>query len=146
MDGMMETLRRLGEASDEDEKLASLDAILQVLVDQDNDLEKNAKLLLDGAITKALLPLLAPPGECAGKAAQVVAEITKTEEARGPCIEAGLVSPLLKLLKDDHRVQCQIQAARALGNICYENDRRTEYWTDDCTPLHGSAAPDCAAS
>ena len=33
-DGMMETLRRLGEASDEDEKLASLDAILQVLVDQ----------------------------------------------------------------------------------------------------------------
>ena len=43
------------------------------------------------------------------------------EEARGPCVEAGLVSPLLKLLKDDHRVQCQIQAARALGNICYEN-------------------------
>lgn len=122
MDGMMEALRQLGEASDESKKLTSLDAIIQVLEDQDDDLEKNTRLFLDGGIMTVLLPLLAPPGDCAGKAAQVVAEITKTEDARGPCVQAGLVSPLLRLLKDDHRVQCQIQAGRALGNICYEND------------------------
>ena len=45
------------------------------------------------------------------------------EDARGPSVQAGLVSPLLMLLKDDQRVQCQIQAGRALGNICYENGK-----------------------
>ncbi|KAK2186270.1 hypothetical protein NP493_207g02024 [Ridgeia piscesae] len=96
--------------------------ILHYPLPDEADQEKNVKLLLDGGITTTLLPLLAPPGDCAGKAAQVVAEITKTEDARGPSVQAGLVSPLLMLLKDDQRVQCQIQAGRALGNICYEND------------------------
>ena len=49
------------------------------------------------------------------------------EVARSPCVEAGLVRPLLVLLKDDRSVQCQIQAGRALGNICYENGQYTLY-------------------
>ena len=49
------------------------------------------------------------------------------EVARSPCVEAGLVRPLLVLLKDGRSVQCQIQAGRALGNICYENGQYSPY-------------------
>ena len=56
-------------------------------------------------------------------AGSVCHSVCVAEDARGPSVQAGLVSPLLVLLKDDQRVQCQIQAGRALGNICYENGK-----------------------
>lgn len=43
---------------------------------------------------------------------------------RSPCVEAGLIPPLVQLLHSkDHEVL--LQTGRALGNICYDSRKYT---------------------
>uniref|UniRef100_A0A3B3QN39 Rap1 GTPase-GDP dissociation stimulator 1 n=1 Tax=Paramormyrops kingsleyae TaxID=1676925 RepID=A0A3B3QN39_9TELE len=72
-----------------------------------------------------LPPLLEPTCPCAPKVANVIAEVAKNEFMRGPCVDAGLVPPLVELLhcKDQ---EVLLQTGRALGNICYDSQSSKE--------------------
>ena len=39
---------------------------------------------------------------------------------RGPCVEAGLIPPLIQLLNSTDQ-EVLLQTGRALGNICYDS-------------------------
>ncbi|XP_070544424.1 rap1 GTPase-GDP dissociation stimulator 1-B-like isoform X2 [Ptychodera flava] len=55
------------------------------------------------------------------KMAQLVAEMTKAESIRMPCVNAGLIPPLVNIM--NHQVtEVVLQTSRALGNICFDND------------------------
>lgn len=56
------------------------------------------------------------------KAAKTIAEIAKTEQGRNTCTNDDLVKILIKLLKEDD-IHILTQTCRALGNICYENEK-----------------------
>uniref|UniRef100_A0A4W5KT26 Rap1 GTPase-GDP dissociation stimulator 1 n=1 Tax=Hucho hucho TaxID=62062 RepID=A0A4W5KT26_9TELE len=50
--------------------------------------------------------------------------VSPPEFMRSPCVEAGLIPPLVQLLHSkDHEVL--LQTGRALGNICYDNEGRS---------------------
>ncbi|NXJ22862.1 GDS1 protein, partial [Dicrurus megarhynchus] len=57
---------------------------------------------------------------CAVKATHVLSEITKNDEMKKPCIEAGLVLTLIPLLESTDQ-EMLLHAGRAIGRICYDN-------------------------
>ncbi|MEQ2176399.1 Rap1 GTPase-GDP dissociation stimulator 1, partial [Goodea atripinnis] len=68
-----------------------------------------------------LLPtLLSPQSSCTPKVANIIAEMAKNEFMRNPCVEAGLISPLVQLLNSTDQ-EVLLQTGRALGNICYDS-------------------------
>ncbi|XP_077863593.1 rap1 GTPase-GDP dissociation stimulator 1-B-like [Saccoglossus kowalevskii] len=58
---------------------------------------------------------------CLAKMSQLVAEMTKTESIRKPCVEAGLIPPLVNIMNHED-TEVVLQTSRALGNICFDND------------------------
>ncbi|XP_007544373.2 rap1 GTPase-GDP dissociation stimulator 1-like [Poecilia latipinna] len=69
----------------------------------------------------SLLPtLLNPQSSCTPKVANIIAEMAKNEYMRSPCVEAGLIPPLVQLLNSTDQ-EVLLQTGRALGNICYDS-------------------------
>ncbi|KTF86151.1 hypothetical protein cypCar_00019560 [Cyprinus carpio] len=69
----------------------------------------------------AMMPaLLSAQNSCTPKAANIIAEVAKNEFMRSPCVEAGLIPPLVQLLNCKDQ-EILLQTGRALGNICYDS-------------------------
>ncbi|XP_023620663.1 rap1 GTPase-GDP dissociation stimulator 1 isoform X6 [Myotis lucifugus] len=64
--------------------------------------------------------LLIPQSSCTAKVANIIAEVAKNEFMRIPCVDAGLISPLVQLLNSKDQ-EVLLQTGRALGNICYDS-------------------------
>ncbi|KPP76520.1 rap1 GTPase-GDP dissociation stimulator 1-like [Scleropages formosus] len=70
-----------------------LDCLLKALAH--NNAEASEKVQKMGVLL-LLPPLLDPRSSCAPKVANIIAEVAKNEFMRGPCVEAGLVPPLMR--------------------------------------------------
>uniref|UniRef100_A0A8C1JFB4 Rap1 GTPase-GDP dissociation stimulator 1 n=1 Tax=Cyprinus carpio TaxID=7962 RepID=A0A8C1JFB4_CYPCA len=69
----------------------------------------------------AMMPaLLSAQNSCTPKVANIIAEVAKNEFMRSPCVEAGLIPPLVQLLNSNDQ-EILLQTGRALGNICYDS-------------------------
>ncbi|XP_078658666.1 rap1 GTPase-GDP dissociation stimulator 1-like isoform X2 [Branchiostoma floridae x Branchiostoma belcheri] len=79
------------------------------------------QVILSHEVLPKLCPLLGPDCKDAANVAKLVAELAKNEFLRLPCVEAGLVQPLVELLSCDENAAVK-QSCRALGNICFDND------------------------
>ncbi|XP_028262109.1 rap1 GTPase-GDP dissociation stimulator 1 isoform X3 [Parambassis ranga] len=120
MDNLSEALEKLKLASTDsatDSVESCLDCLLKALAN--NNTEASMKIQEMGILP--LLPnLLNPQSSCTPKVANIIAELAKNEFMRSPCVEAGLIPPLIQLLNStDHEVL--LQTGRALGNICYDS-------------------------
>uniref|UniRef100_A0A673W0Z0 Rap1 GTPase-GDP dissociation stimulator 1 n=1 Tax=Salmo trutta TaxID=8032 RepID=A0A673W0Z0_SALTR len=120
MDNLSDALKKLKLASADsttDSVESCLDCLLKALAH--NNADASGKIQEMGVLP--LLPtLLAPQSSCTPKVANIIAEVAKNEFMRSPCVEAGLIPPLVQLLHSkDHEVL--LQTGRALGNICYDS-------------------------
>uniref|UniRef100_A0A8C2K7H5 Rap1 GTPase-GDP dissociation stimulator 1 n=1 Tax=Cyprinus carpio TaxID=7962 RepID=A0A8C2K7H5_CYPCA len=87
------------------------------------DVETSGKIQEMGVL--AMMPaLLSAQNSCTPKAANIIAEVAKNEFMRSPCVEAGLIPPLVQLLNCKDQ-EILLQTGRALGNICYDNEGRS---------------------
>ncbi|XP_061108134.1 rap1 GTPase-GDP dissociation stimulator 1 isoform X2 [Conger conger] len=120
MDNLCEALKKLKVASADsssDSVEGGLDCVLKALAH--NNAEASEKIQEMGVLP--LLPtLLAPQSSCTPKVANVIAEVAKNEFMRSPCVEAGLIPPLVQLLNSKDQ-EVLLQTGRALGNICYDS-------------------------
>ncbi|XP_013416802.1 rap1 GTPase-GDP dissociation stimulator 1 [Lingula anatina] len=122
MEELLSTLDKL-KLHEESTSETNLDKLLDLLSnEEEDDAEKVFKELLQSGLLSELHHVLTQDTKNSKiKAAQVVAEVAKEESMRTPCVEAGLISPLLQLLEKENVGAC-IQSCRALGNICFDND------------------------
>ncbi|XP_077445737.1 rap1 GTPase-GDP dissociation stimulator 1 isoform X1 [Stigmatopora argus] len=94
-----------------------LDRLLKAL--GSDNAEASVKIQETGILP--LLPaLLSPQSSCSPKVANVIAELAKNEFMRSPCVQAGLIPPLVQLLNSGDQ-EVLLQTGRALGNICYDS-------------------------
>ncbi|XP_064416130.1 rap1 GTPase-GDP dissociation stimulator 1 isoform X1 [Latimeria chalumnae] len=91
----------------------------QVCAGAKADSETSEKIQESG-ILHMFPSLLAPQSSCTAKAANVIAEVAKNEFMRNPCVDAGLILPLVQLLNCKDQ-EVLLQTGRALGNICYDS-------------------------
>ncbi|XP_060272851.1 rap1 GTPase-GDP dissociation stimulator 1 isoform X7 [Ovis aries] len=120
MDNLSDTLKKLKiTAADrtDDSLEGCLDCLLQALTQ--NNMETSEKIQGSG-ILQVFASLLIPQSSCTAKVANVIAEIAKNEFMRIPCVDAGLISPLVQLLNSKDQ-EVLLQTGRALGNICYDS-------------------------
>ncbi|XP_033891548.2 rap1 GTPase-GDP dissociation stimulator 1-like isoform X2 [Acipenser ruthenus] len=120
MDNFCEALKKLkltSADSTEDSLEGCLDCLLKALAR--NNAEASEKIQENG-ILQVFPGLLGPHSSCTPKVANIIAEVAKNEFMRSPCVEAGLIPPLVQLLncKDQDVL---LQTGRALGNICYDS-------------------------
>ncbi|XP_078004888.1 rap1 GTPase-GDP dissociation stimulator 1 isoform X3 [Phascolarctos cinereus] len=101
----------------EDSLEGCLDCLLQALAQ--NNMETSEKLQGSG-ILQLFASLLTPHSPCTAKVAHIIAEVAKNEFMRLPCVEAGLIPPLVQLLNCKDQ-EVLLQTGRALGNICYDS-------------------------
>ncbi|XP_051021941.1 rap1 GTPase-GDP dissociation stimulator 1 isoform X4 [Acomys russatus] len=94
-----------------------LDCLLQALAQ--NNTETSEKIQGSGVL-QLLANLLTPQSSCTARVANIIAEVAKNEFMRIPCVDAGLVSPLVQLLNSKDQ-EVLLQTGRALGNICYDS-------------------------
>ncbi|KAM9406625.1 rap1 GTPase-GDP dissociation stimulator 1-like isoform 7-T13 [Salvelinus alpinus] len=120
MDNLSEALKKLKLASADsatDNVESCLDCLLKALAH--NNANASEKVQEMGVLP--LLPtLLAPQSSCTPKVANIIAEVAKNEFMRSPCVEAGLIPPLVQLLHSKDQ-EVLLQTGRALGNICYDS-------------------------
>ncbi|XP_059210111.1 rap1 GTPase-GDP dissociation stimulator 1 isoform X2 [Centropristis striata] len=120
MDNLSEALEKLKLASTDsttDSMESCLDCLLKAL--SNNNTDASVKIQEMGVLP--LLPtLLNPQSSCTPKVANIIAELAKNEFMRSPCVEAGLISPLIHLLNSTDQ-EVLLQTGRALGNICYDS-------------------------
>ncbi|XP_069449085.1 rap1 GTPase-GDP dissociation stimulator 1 isoform X7 [Ovis canadensis] len=119
-DNLSDTLKKLKiTAADrtDDSLEGCLDCLLQALTQ--NNMETSEKIQGSG-ILQVFASLLIPQSSCTAKVANVIAEIAKNEFMRIPCVDAGLISPLVQLLNSKDQ-EVLLQTGRALGNICYDS-------------------------
>ncbi|KAM4810541.1 rap1 GTPase-GDP dissociation stimulator 1 isoform 2-T2 [Rhinophrynus dorsalis] len=113
----LEKLKLTGTDCTSDKLDGCLDCLLQAL--GQNNTESSDKIQQSG-ILQVFASFLNTQYSCASKVAHIIAEIAKNELMRIPCVEAGLIPPLVQLLNSkDHEVL--LQTGRALGNICYDS-------------------------
>uniref|UniRef100_A0A8C2KCG9 Rap1 GTPase-GDP dissociation stimulator 1 n=1 Tax=Cyprinus carpio TaxID=7962 RepID=A0A8C2KCG9_CYPCA len=94
-----------------------LDCLLKALAH--NNVETSEKIQEMGVL--AMMPaLLSAQNSCTPKVANIIAEVAKNEFMRSPCVEAGLIPPLVQLLNSKDQ-EILLQTGRALGNICYDS-------------------------
>ncbi|XP_067256122.1 rap1 GTPase-GDP dissociation stimulator 1 isoform X3 [Chanodichthys erythropterus] len=94
-----------------------LDCLLKALAQ--NNVETSEKIQEMGALV--MMPaLLSAQNSCTPKVANIIAEVAKNEFMRSPCVEAGLIPPLVQLLNCKDQ-EILLQTGRALGNICYDS-------------------------
>ncbi|XP_028932844.1 rap1 GTPase-GDP dissociation stimulator 1 isoform X3 [Ornithorhynchus anatinus] len=94
-----------------------LDCVLQALAQ--NNTETSEKLQESG-ILQVFATTLMPQLPCTAKVANIIAEVAKNEFMRIPCVDAGLIPPLVQLLNCKNQ-EVLLQTGRALGNICYDS-------------------------
>uniref|UniRef100_A0A8C7HEW4 Rap1 GTPase-GDP dissociation stimulator 1 n=1 Tax=Oncorhynchus kisutch TaxID=8019 RepID=A0A8C7HEW4_ONCKI len=120
MDNLSDALKKLKLASADsttDSVESCLDCLLKALAHNNADASEKFQEM---GILPLLPTLLAPQSSCTPKVANIIAEVAKNEFMRSPCVEAGLIPPLVQLLHSkDHEVL--LQTGRALGNICYDS-------------------------
>ncbi|XP_074179395.1 rap1 GTPase-GDP dissociation stimulator 1 isoform X4 [Rhinolophus sinicus] len=119
-DNLSDTLKKLKITAvdrTEDSLEGCLDCLLQALAQ--NNLETSEKIQGSG-ILQLFASLLIPQSSCTAKVANVIAEVAKNEFMRTPCVDAGLISPLVQLLHSKDQ-EVLLQTGRALGNICYDS-------------------------
>ncbi|XP_034357017.1 rap1 GTPase-GDP dissociation stimulator 1 isoform X4 [Arvicanthis niloticus] len=120
MDNLSDTLKKLKiTASDRTEGSLEgcLDCLLQALAQ--NNTETSEKIQGSG-ILQLFANLLTPQASCSAKVANIIAEVAKNEFMRIPCVDAGLISPLVQLLNSKDQ-EVLLQTGRALGNVCYDS-------------------------
>ncbi|XP_040822931.1 rap1 GTPase-GDP dissociation stimulator 1 isoform X6 [Ochotona curzoniae] len=119
-DNLSDTLKKLKITAvdkTEDSLEGCLDCLLQALAQ--NNMETSEKIQGSG-ILELFANLLAPQSPCTAKVANIIAEVAKNEFMRIPCVDAGLISPLVQLLNSKDQ-EVLLQTGRALGNICYDS-------------------------
>ncbi|XP_054846537.1 rap1 GTPase-GDP dissociation stimulator 1 isoform X4 [Eublepharis macularius] len=120
MDNLSEALKKLkitAVDSTADSLEGCLDCLLQALAQ--NNTETSEKIQKSG-ILQVFASLLTPQSSCTAKVANIIAEVAKNEFMRNPCVEAGLIPPLVQLLNCKDQ-EVLLQTGRALGNICYDS-------------------------
>uniref|UniRef100_A0ABI7Y8G1 Rap1 GTPase-GDP dissociation stimulator 1 n=1 Tax=Felis catus TaxID=9685 RepID=A0ABI7Y8G1_FELCA len=120
MDNLSDTLKKLKITAvdrTEDSLEGCLDCLLQALAQ--NNMETSEKIQGSG-ILQLFASLLIPQSSCTAKVANIIAEVAKNEFMRIPCVDAGLISPLVQLLNSKDQ-EVLLQTGRALGNICYDS-------------------------
>uniref|UniRef100_A0A6I8RPK2 RAP1, GTP-GDP dissociation stimulator 1 n=1 Tax=Xenopus tropicalis TaxID=8364 RepID=A0A6I8RPK2_XENTR len=120
MDNLNDALEKLkitGTECTSDKLDGCLDCLLQAL--GHNNTESSEKIQQSG-ILQLFASILNSESSCSSKVAHIVAEIAKNELMRIPCVEAGLIPPLVQLLHSKDQ-EVLLQTGRALGNICYDN-------------------------
>lgn len=120
MDNLSDTLEKLklsGSDCTSDKLDGCLDCLLQAL--GQNNIESSEKIQHSG-ILQVLASLLNSQSSCTAKIAHIIAEIAKNEQLRIPCVDAGLIPPLVQLLNCKDQ-EVLLQTGRALGNICYDS-------------------------
>ncbi|XP_063466281.1 rap1 GTPase-GDP dissociation stimulator 1 isoform X13 [Pongo abelii] len=120
MDNLSDTLKKLKITAvdkTEDSLEGCLDCLLQALAQ--NNTETSEKIQASG-ILQLFASLLTPQSSCKAKVANIIAEVAKNEFMRIPCVDAGLISPLVQLLNSKDQ-EVLLQTGRALGNICYDS-------------------------
>uniref|UniRef100_A0AAA9SYW6 Rap1 GTPase-GDP dissociation stimulator 1 n=3 Tax=Bos TaxID=9903 RepID=A0AAA9SYW6_BOVIN len=124
-DNLSDTLKKLKITAvdrTDDSLEGCLDCLLQALTQ--NNMETSEKIQGSG-ILQVFASLLIPQSSCTAKVANVIAEIAKNEFMRIPCVDAGLISPLVQLLNSKDQ-EVLLQTGRALGNICYDSQSSKE--------------------
>ncbi|XP_052631719.1 rap1 GTPase-GDP dissociation stimulator 1 isoform X3 [Harpia harpyja] len=94
-----------------------LDCLLQALAQ--NNTETSEKIQKSGVL-QVFASLLTPHSSCTAKVANIIAEVARNEFMRNPCVDAGLIPPLVQLLNCKDQ-EVLLQTGRALGNICYDS-------------------------
>ncbi|XP_049671296.1 rap1 GTPase-GDP dissociation stimulator 1 isoform X3 [Accipiter gentilis] len=94
-----------------------LDCLLQALTQ--NNTETSEKIQKSGVL-QVFASLLTPQSSCTAKVANIIAEVARNEFMRNPCVDAGLIPPLVQLLNCKDQ-EVLLQTGRALGNICYDS-------------------------
>ncbi|XP_035181222.1 rap1 GTPase-GDP dissociation stimulator 1 isoform X5 [Oxyura jamaicensis] len=94
-----------------------LDCLLQALAQ--NNMETSEKIQKSGVL-QVFASLLMPQSSCTAKVANIIAEVARNEFMRNPCVDAGLIPPLVQLLNCKDQ-EVLLQTGRALGNICYDS-------------------------
>ncbi|XP_078222908.1 rap1 GTPase-GDP dissociation stimulator 1 isoform X8 [Callithrix jacchus] len=120
MDNLSDTLKKLKITAvdrTEDSLEGCLDCLLQALAQ--NNMETSEKIQASG-ILQLFASLLTPQSSFKAKVANIIAEVAKNEFMRIPCVDAGLISPLVQLLNSKDQ-EVLLQTGRALGNICYDS-------------------------
>ncbi|XP_077057968.1 rap1 GTPase-GDP dissociation stimulator 1 isoform X2 [Siphateles boraxobius] len=120
MDNLSEALKTLKLSSADsasDSVEGCLDCLLKALAH--NNVETSEKVREMGVL--AMMPtLLSVQNSYTPKVANIIAEVAKNEFMRSPCVEAGLIPPLVQLLNCKDQ-EILLQTGRALGNICYDS-------------------------
>uniref|UniRef100_A0A8W4FFB2 Rap1 GTPase-GDP dissociation stimulator 1 n=1 Tax=Sus scrofa TaxID=9823 RepID=A0A8W4FFB2_PIG len=119
-DNLSDTLKKLKITAvdrTDDSLEGCLDCLLQALAQ--NNTETSEKIQGSG-ILHLFSSLLIPQSSCTAKVANIIAELAKNEFMRIPCVDAGLISPLVQLLNSKDQ-EVLLQTGRALGNICYDS-------------------------
>uniref|UniRef100_A0A672MIW7 Rap1 GTPase-GDP dissociation stimulator 1 n=1 Tax=Sinocyclocheilus grahami TaxID=75366 RepID=A0A672MIW7_SINGR len=113
----LKTLKLSSADSTSDSVEGCLDCLLKALAH--NNVDTSGKIQEMGVL--AMIPtLLSAQNSCTPKVAKLIAEVAKNEFMRSPCVEAGLIPPLVQLLNCKDQ-EILLQTGRALGNICYDS-------------------------
>ncbi|XP_064567108.1 rap1 GTPase-GDP dissociation stimulator 1 isoform X3 [Zonotrichia leucophrys gambelii] len=119
-DNLSEALKKLKITSTDstaDSLEGCLDCLLQALAQ--NNVETSEKIQKSGVL-QVFASLLTPQSSCTAKVANIIAEVARNEFMRNPCVDAGLIPPLVQLLNCKDQ-EVLLQTGRALGNICYDS-------------------------
>uniref|UniRef100_A0A4W5NCQ9 Rap1 GTPase-GDP dissociation stimulator 1 n=1 Tax=Hucho hucho TaxID=62062 RepID=A0A4W5NCQ9_9TELE len=119
-DNLSEALKKLKLASADsatDSVESCLDCLLKALAHNNADASEKVQEM---GVLPMLPTLLDPQSSCTTKVANIIAEVAKNEFMRSPCVEAGLIPPLVQLLHSKDQ-EVLLQTGRALGNICYDS-------------------------
>ncbi|XP_063280499.1 rap1 GTPase-GDP dissociation stimulator 1-like isoform X4 [Prinia subflava] len=119
-DNLSEALKKLKIISTDstaDSLEECLDCLLQALAQ--NNMETSEKIQKSGVL-QVLASLLMPQSSCTAKVANIIAEVARNEFMRNPCVDAGLIPPLVQLLNCKDQ-EVLLHTGRALGNICYDS-------------------------
>ncbi|XP_032915730.1 rap1 GTPase-GDP dissociation stimulator 1 isoform X4 [Catharus ustulatus] len=120
INNLSEALKKLKITSNDstaDSLEGCLDCLLQALAQ--NNMETSEKIQKSGVL-QVFASLLTPQSSCTAKVANIIAEVARNEFMRNPCVDAGLIPPLVQLLNCKDQ-EVLLQTGRALGNICYDS-------------------------
>ncbi|XP_075005692.1 rap1 GTPase-GDP dissociation stimulator 1 isoform X2 [Calonectris borealis] len=120
MDNLSDALKKLKITTTDstaDSLEGCLDCLLQALAQ--NNTETSEKIQKSGVL-QVFASLLMPQSSCTAKVANIIAEVARNEFMRNPCVDAGLIPPLVQLLNCKDQ-EVLLQTGRALGNICYDS-------------------------
>uniref|UniRef100_A0A8C2T2L8 Rap1 GTPase-GDP dissociation stimulator 1 n=1 Tax=Coturnix japonica TaxID=93934 RepID=A0A8C2T2L8_COTJA len=125
MDNLSDALKKLkitATDSTADSLEGCLDCLLQALAQ--NNMETSEKIQKSGVL-QVFASLLMPQSSCTAKVANIIAEVARNEFMRNPCVDAGLIPPLVQMLNCKDQ-EVLLQTGRALGNICYDSQSSKE--------------------